>query len=206
MRNTKKQSAKKSAKAPSPVLIIKKNQELPFAVKEEWILFLGLALFLLTGLFIVGDYGMNIDSQKNFLEGELNLNYLHTGQVDQRVLQWQMHGTYIFIVADMMKRILHDTLHLYDPVAAHHIILPFLSSVFLIFLFYFVKRHFDALQGLIAVGFLLSFPYFWGYSFNNLKDIPLLIFLWIFHSVGLHPLHQNLCVPCPCFADSLDAH
>ena len=51
---------------------------LPFPVKEKWIILLILGAFLFVSLFLVRDYGMNIDSQKNFLEGEMNLNYLLT--------------------------------------------------------------------------------------------------------------------------------
>jgi hypothetical protein len=142
----------------------------------EWIIFLILFSFLFVSIFLVKDYGMNIDSQKNFLEGEMNLNYLFTGQVDQIILKWQTHGSPIFMVADAAKRLLSDRLNLYDPVPARHIILPFLTSFFMVFLFLFVKRHFSSLHGVIAVGLLLTFPAFWGDTFNNLKDVPLLIF------------------------------
>ena len=158
---------------------MKKNDKTPFPslpVRAEWIMVLGMVLFLSAGLLIVQDYGMNIDSQKNFREGEMNLDYFLTGQVDQRVLQWQMHGAFIFMAADAAKRLLHDTFHLYDPVAARHILLPFLTALFMLFLFFFVKRHWSPLHGVISVGVLLTFPSFWGHSFNNLKDVPLLIF------------------------------
>jgi hypothetical protein len=145
-------------------------------VTTERILFAGLALFLFVGLFIVDDYGMNTDSQKNFREGEMHLDYLLTGHVDQDALQWQMHGAYVFIAADAAKRLLHDRLGLYDATAARHIILPFMTAGFLVCLFYFVKRHWSALHALTTVGLLLTFPYFWGQTFNNLKDAPLLIF------------------------------
>jgi hypothetical protein len=158
---------------------MKKNDKTPFPslpVRAEWIMVLGMVLFLSAGLLIVQDYGMNIDSQKNFREGEMNLDYFLTGQVDQRVLQWQMHGAFIFMAADAAKRLLHDTFHLYDPVAARHVLLPFLTALFMLFLFFFVKRHWSPLHGVISVGVLLTFPSFWGHSFNNLKDVPLLIF------------------------------
>jgi hypothetical protein len=176
MKKTNKQITNKSVKESSSASIIKKRRAWLFPIKEELVLFAGLALFLLTALFIVGDYGMNIDSQKNFREGEMNLNYLLTGQVDQRILQWQMHGAMILMAAEISKRLLHDTIHLYDPVAAHLIILPFLTAAFLFFLFHFVKKRWSPLHGLIAVGLLLTFPYFWGEVFNNQKDLPLLIF------------------------------
>jgi hypothetical protein len=145
-------------------------------MKTDWILFLGLAAFLVAGLFLVDDYGMNPDSQKNFQEGKLHLDFLLGGPVDQGLLQWQMHGAWIFIAAEASKRLFHDTLHVYDSTAARHIILPFLTAFFLVVLFYFVKRRWDAFHGLLAAGLLLTFPDFWAQTFNNLKDVPLLIF------------------------------
>ncbi len=119
---------------------------------------------------------MNIDSQKNFREGEMNLDYLLTGQVDQTVLKYQMHGAIIFMAADLTKRILADALHLYDPIAARHILLPFITAIFLMCLFSFVKRHWGAFHGVATIFVLLTFPSFWGDTFNNIKDVPLLIF------------------------------
>jgi hypothetical protein len=162
-----------------PALPQKAKEKTPFPffpVRAEWIMVFSLVLFLCASIFLVQDYGMNIDSQKNFREGEMNLNYFLTGQVDQKILQWQMHGAFIFMAADITKRLLHDNFHLYDPVAARHIFLPFLTAPFMLFLFFFVKRHWSPLHGVIAVGVLLTFPSFWGHSFNNLKDVPLLIF------------------------------
>ncbi len=145
-------------------------------VTTERILFTGLALFLFAGLFVVDDYGMNTDSQKNFREGEMHLDYLLTGRVDRDALQWQMHGAYIFVAADAAKRLLHDRLGLYDATAARHIVLLPMTALFLACLFFFVRRHWSALHGLAAAGLLLTFPYYWGQTFNNLKDVPLLIF------------------------------
>ncbi|MDD4858453.1 MAG: glycosyltransferase family 39 protein [Candidatus Krumholzibacteria bacterium] len=144
-------------------------------ITTERILFAGLSVFLFAALFLVDDYGMNTDSQKNFREGEMNLDYILTGRVDRDVLQWQMHGAIIQVAAEVSKRLFHDSLGLYDATAARHIILPFMTAGFLVCLFYFVKRHWSALHGLMTVGLLLTFPYFWGQTFNNLKDVPLLI-------------------------------
>jgi len=163
MKNTKKQFAGESRKAESSPKRRKNAVWFGLHARTEWFVFLGIAVFLLASILIVDDYGMNIDSQKNFGEGEMNLNYILTGRVDQGVLQWQMHGAFIFIAAEAAKRILHDRFHLYDPTAARHIILPFLTAFFLGFLFYFVKRRWSAIQGFVVVGLLLTFPYFWGH-------------------------------------------
>ena len=145
-------------------------------VKPLWIAVAGIALFLIVSCFVVRDYGMNIDSQKNFREGEMNLDYLLTGQVDQTVLKYQMHGAIIFMAADLTKRIFADALHFYDPIAARHILLPFITAIFLMCLFSFVKRHWGAFHGVATIFVLLTFPSFWGDTFNNIKDVPLLIF------------------------------
>lgn len=147
-----------------------------FPTTAEWILLLVLSAFMVMSLFLVNDYGMNIDSQKNFTEGEMNLDYFLYGLVDQHVLEWQMHGSLIFMLSDAVKRLLSDRLHLYNPLSARHIILPAMTTCFLAVFFLFVKRNWSSRHGLAAVGFLLTFPAFWGHTFNNLKDIPLLIF------------------------------
>lgn len=141
-----------------------------------WLLALIAVVFFVSGLFLVKDYGMNPDSQKNFQEGKLNLDYVLGGPVDQELLQWQMHGSLVFMVADASRRVLSDGLHLYDPVAARHAILPVLVSLFTIPLFLFVGRRRGSASGLLTVALLLTFPPFWGHAFNNLKDVPLLVF------------------------------
>jgi hypothetical protein len=161
------------------VLLLNEKGALPqflLRVKPLWIAVAGIAFFLIVSCFVVRDYGMNIDSQKNFREGEMNLDYLLTGQVDQTVLKYQMHGAIIFMAADLTKRIFADALHLYDPIAARHILLPFITAIFLMCLFSFVKRHWGGFHGAATIFVLLTFPSFWGDTFNNIKDVPLLIF------------------------------
>ena len=141
MKNTKKRLTRESGKARPRAAVDAKASRFKLSERAGWLVFFGLAVYLFAALFLVRDYGMNIDSQKNFREGEMNLNYILTGQVDEFVLEWQMHGTYVFMAADLSKRLLHDALHLYDATAARHIILPFMTAFFLVFLFYFVRRH-----------------------------------------------------------------
>jgi len=141
-----------------------------------WIVFAALVCFCVAGLFLVNDYGTIVDSRKNYSEGEMNLDYVLGRPLNEYVLHWQMHGAFVFMLADAAKRLLSDHLHLYDAVAGRHVILPLLTATFLAILFLFVRRHWGALQGAIAAGLLLTFPSFWGDTFNNLKDVPLLIF------------------------------
>ena len=161
---------------PAVFRLARKLSGMLFPRSPERLLLLLLGSFVVASLFLVKDYGMNIDSQKNFREGEMHLNFLLHGRVDEVVLSHQMHGAFIFMLADAAKRLLSDRLPAYDAVSARHVILPVLAACFLATLFLFVRRHWSSRHGLVAVGILLTFPAFWGNTFNNLKDIPLLIF------------------------------
>lgn len=132
--------------------------------------------FLLVSVFILEDYGPNIDSQKNFLEGENNLTYLISGRADPAISRDQMHGALTFMLADASRRILSGGLNLLDPISARHVIGPLLTAGFIPALLWFVKRHWDLPTALVTVAALVTFPEFLGHTFNNLKDIPLLIF------------------------------
>jgi hypothetical protein len=98
------------------------------SIKTEWILIVGLVIFLGISIHILGNYGMNVDSAKNYREGKANLDFLLTGQVNQGVLLMQTHGAFFFMVADISKRLFSDTLHLLDPLAAHRVMQPFLVA------------------------------------------------------------------------------
>jgi hypothetical protein len=134
------------------------------------------AAFLLVTVFILEDYGPNIDSQKNFLEGENNLTYLISGRADPAISRDQMHGAFTFMLADASRRILSEGMNLFDPISARHVIVPLLTAGFIPALLWFVKRHWDLPTALVTVTALITFPAFLGHTFNNLKDIPLLIF------------------------------
>lgn len=127
--------------------------------------------------FIISDYGPNVDSQKNFAEGEVNLTYLLTGKItSKKIIFNQNHGAFSFMLADASRRLFSRVLKILDPVSARHIILPVLTSLFIIPMYYFVKKFFGAGVALVAVCALITFPDYFGHTFNNLKDIPLLIF------------------------------
>jgi hypothetical protein len=145
-------------------------------LKNILLLVLPAAVFLLVSFFILEDYGPNIDSQKNFLEGENNLTYLISGRADPEISRGQNHGAFTFMLADASRRILSEGLNLFDPTSARHVIGPLLTAGFIPVLLWFVKRHWDLPTALVTVAALITFPEFLGHTFNNLKDIPLLIF------------------------------
>ena len=145
-------------------------------LKANHIAILFIAAFLIASFFIINDYGAILDSQKNYHEGEVNLNYVLSGKIEQRDLRWQMHGAFSFMLADASRRLLCNRLNLLDPISARHVILPILSAFFMYPLFLFVRRHWGDWQGLMTIACFAMYPAIFGHTFNNLKDVPLLIF------------------------------
>ncbi len=147
-----------------------------FKSKVDYSFILFLALFLIASFIIIHDYGQHIDSFKNFTEGDMQLTYLLTGKAEDLSRWNQIHGSFSYMLAELSKRILYEKLHMLDPIVSRHIILPLLTSLFLVVLYFFVKKHFGALEGLTTTVTLVTIPSYFGHMFNNLKDIPLLIF------------------------------
>ncbi len=136
-------------------------------------------IYLLTAFFILPGYGINYDSPKNFTEGQVNLDYLLTGKssvADQVLIVYQIHGSLFFMIAELSKRIFHDLLGWLDPISARHAILPVLVFIFLNIFFRTLQKKTTTQIAFLTCLILLTLPHFWGYAFNNIKDIPLLIF------------------------------
>lgn len=144
--------------------------------KEIFLLCIFSTLFFIVCAFFFNDHGFNIDNKKNFLEGEVNLNYLISKKCDMDTVKSQFHGAFSFMLADLSKRLLNDRLGLLDPITSRLIVLPFLSSLFILPFYFFVKKYFNTLIAIVSVVSLLTFPEFFGFLFNDLKDIPLFIF------------------------------
>lgn len=136
---------------------------------------IGLAIFAITAVVILDDYGDGIDGPKNAREGAAHLTYLLTGDVDEGVIREQLHGAPVFMLADAAKRLLHDRWRLLDPVTARHAVLPVLLIPFALVLLRFVSRVWGPPVGFFAVALLLTYPRFFGHAFHNLKDVPELI-------------------------------
>jgi hypothetical protein len=134
--------------------------------------------FLITAFLLLPDYGAGFDSPKNFDEGRINLNYLLTGQtplLNQFSLTYQIHGAFFFMVSDLLKRLLSDSLGWLDPVSARHILLPGLVFFFINLFYAFLRKRADPRTAFLACALLLTTPHFWGHLFNNIKDIPLFV-------------------------------
>ena len=135
-------------------------------------------VYLLIAFKLLPDYGLGFDSPKNFDEGRVNLNYLLTGNTsvhDQISLTYQIHGAFFFMVADLFKRVLSDGLGWLDPVSARHAFLPILIVFFMNFYYTFLKKRTGAWIAGLACVLLLTTPVFFGHTFNNIKDIPLVV-------------------------------
>ncbi len=138
--------------------------------------YLWTAAFLTISLFLLKDYGPVSDSAKNYREGQANFEYILTGSMNLQVLGDQTHGALSFMMADVFRRLLHGGLGWLDAVSARHAVLPLLLAPFLLCLFSFVKKRWDGAAAFLTVALLSTYPYVFGHAFNNLKDIPLLIF------------------------------
>ena len=144
-----------------------------FAVRYGFFIFsLG---FLALAFWLLPDYGLGFDSPKNFDEGLINLNYLlthHTPLQDQFSLAYQVHGAFFFMISELFKRILSDSLGWLDPVSAHHAFLPILVFLFINIFYAFLRKRTEPRTAFLICALLLTTPHFWGHLFNNIKDIP----------------------------------
>ena len=167
--------------------------------KANFLAILVVLFYLLIGFLVIGDYGPIIDSEKNYKEGDANLDYLLYRKLDPQIILRQDHGALVFIISALLKRILSDKFHILDPIAARHSILIVLSAVFLFLLYLFVKKHWDSKTAILVAITFITFPYYFGHSFNNLKDVPLLIFFslsifsfvtWFYNKVNIRYLYS----------------
>ncbi|MBI4422261.1 MAG: glycosyltransferase family 39 protein [Elusimicrobia bacterium] len=140
------------------------------------LLFAALGLYALMGLRVLGDYGPNPDSFKNWGEGRANLDFLVTGKVDEPAVWYQTHGALFMMAAELSRRALGERLGLLDEIDARHVVLIPLNLALALALFRFVRLRSDPWTGLVAALGLLTYPEYFGFSFNNLKDIPLVVF------------------------------
>jgi hypothetical protein len=134
--------------------------------------------YLLLAFRLLPDYGMGIDSPKNFDEGLINMNYLLTGQTplgSQFSLAYQIHGAFFFMISNFFKEVFSDRLGWIDPVSAQHAFLPVLVFFFMNLFYAFLRKRTNARTAFLTCTLLLTTPHFWGHTFNNIKDIPLFV-------------------------------
>lgn len=147
------------------------------SIKTRHFFLLFLAFFFIAGLFFLKDSTLYTDGPKNYREGKANLDFILTGELDQSVTRYQMHGAFFFMLGEISKRILHDKLGFYDPVSARSFPLLLLVIFFFYLFFCFLEKNLDSYIALISTLSLITFPYFFHHLFFNLKDIPVALFM-----------------------------
>lgn len=147
----------------------------------------GLVLF---SFALLPHYGIVGDTLKNLSEGRINLDYLLSGKPpairNQMDLVYQIHGAFIFMCAELVKRLLSDALGWIGPISAQHALLPICVFFFMNAYFRFLKKNTGLAIAWIATVILWTYPRFWGLIFNDIKDIPLFLFfsLFVFYLYG----------------------
>ena len=146
-------------------------------------------VYLLITSGIINDYGITIDEPQHFAVGEKYFHFYQSGHLDfyddqpviknhpdfhNRQLQLQPYimPPFANILSAATCFLFFQTLAIFDPISAHHLIMPILVAILLIFLYSFVKKQTDSFTGLVSVLALLTYPRFFGHTFNNVKDVP----------------------------------
>lgn len=153
-----------------------------------------LAIFYLSlSFFIVEDYGITWDEPENFGVGHKYWHFMKTGHLEflDRTPEYAghpdfyhrfrrfspvFHWPFTNILSAITCEVFFHQWGLLDPISAHHIIIPILTTLFILLLFFYGRRFWGEVTALISVVLILTYPRFWGHSFNNIKDIPELIF------------------------------
>jgi hypothetical protein len=149
--------------------------------------------YITAAVLFIDDYGLTCDEPHNFGAGEKYLHFYGTGHidVDDDIPHIDNHPdfyidrlrSHIHVVSPLANilsavtcAVFFRKLRLFDPVPAHHLIIPVLMVIFLPVLFTFVRKYWGSVAGLITLITLLTYPYFFGNSMNNSKGMPETIF------------------------------
>ena len=154
-----------------------------------------IVLYLVISFIVVKDYGITWDEPVNFEIGHKYLHYYITGELNladdapkieghpnfyvDAVTYFpatQKFGAVANTLSAVTCYIFYQRFHLLDPIPAHHIVVPILVAIFLYILFSFVRRYWGSFVAFLSVASLISYPRFFGHSFNNIKDVPQMVF------------------------------
>jgi len=162
--------------------------------KRAGLLVCGIIIFYLAISFaVITDYGITFDEPDNFTIGHKYLNYYLTGELNfkddhpeisghpnfnSRLVGRSpyIYGSFTNILSAVSCYLFYQKLKIFDPITAHHIIIPILTGIFLYCLFRFIQKYWGNFVAVLSVGILITCPRFFGESFNNIKDIPQVIF------------------------------
>ena len=150
-------------------------------------------VYLLIAIFIVSDYGITTDAPGDFRVGHKYLHFYLTGDLNfsdntpviedhpnfttrASVETPYHHWPFVNILSAVTCTVFFRWFGLLDPIAAHHVIGPIITSVFLFILFIFIEKHWGRFIAVISVMAIITYPRFFGHSLNNIKDVPEMLF------------------------------
>ena len=156
------------------------------------LIFLIALIYLCLAFGNVNDYGITFDEPQHFAIGDKYFNFYRTGHLDfhdnipiinkhldfySALLQVPpfIMSPFANILSAISCYVFFQKLQIFSSISAHHIIIPILVTIFIPVFYWFVKKHWNSYVGLLAVLSLLTYPRFFGHSFNNIKDIPEII-------------------------------
>ena len=142
---------------------------------------------------IIGDYGITFDEPENFIIGEIYLNFYKSGWLNFGDDALNIDKRFIFKVSEisqaphqywpfantlsaLTKQIFYQNLHLLGEVESYHMMMIIITSLFIFFLYGILLKHWGKWVSLFSVLTLITLPRFFGEIFNNVKDIPQVIF------------------------------
>lgn len=164
-----------------------------FGRAAHYLVVTAIVLYLILAFRVVGDYGITFDEPENFAVGHKYLNYYLTGQLvfsdDNPIINEHpnfynslfkdypyRYGSFANILSAVSCYLFFQKFQILDAISAHHIIIPILTAFFLYCFFIFAKNYWGNYVGFFSVLLLITYPRFFGDTFNNIKDVPMLIF------------------------------
>jgi hypothetical protein len=148
---------------------------------------------MIISCFIVKDYGITSDTHDSLILGHKYLNFYTTGKTNLKdnspVIKnhfsnassflaegnhFQIWWTLPNILSAATCYLFFQKLKICDPMSAHHIAIPIMVVIFLLLLFILVRKLFGNVISIITILSIITYPRFFGHSFNNIKDIPAL--------------------------------
>ncbi|KKP24434.1 MAG: hypothetical protein SZ59_C0002G0280 [candidate division TM6 bacterium GW2011_GWF2_28_16] len=152
--------------------------------------------YFVSSIFLLKDYGITLDEPVNFGIGHKYLNYYQTGHLDfqDNIPELNEHPKeynavakkipyMIFSLENILSaiscKLFYEKLHILNPIDAHHIIILILLLIFIFIFFFFLQKYWGNFIALSSILILLTIPRFFGHTFNNIKDIPEIIFFTI---------------------------
>ena len=134
------------------------------------------ALFLLAGLNLAGDYGLDPDEPNQRETATSNLDYI-LGRVD-RIESWNYHDRVYGVAFELPLILIERTLGLDDYHYIHRLRATLIHLFFILGAFFFYRLAYrlfnNRLIALLALLIYLLHPRIYAHSFFNAKDLPFL--------------------------------